>query len=204
MRFWKALLGKKRKGLDMMEIDKQAKMILVGGEALTHEIEAAILDIVISNAAGIEKFHERREELTEIDYEYLFFYAVSLILFFTSGPKSWTEENINSIIDKAAEEIVRMMRFRSAGQGDPKSERSAIVTQLRRMFENVRSNFSRFEEIGEVKERDDAFFTLMLMYLRKVYPTSLTFILEGNTALLDLLLRSFGLISISAHRYVSD
>jgi hypothetical protein len=187
-----------------MEIGKQAKMVLAGGEALAQEIEAAIRDIVISNAAGIERFHERRKELTEIDHQFLFIYAVSLVLFFASGAGGWTEEEINSVIDKAAEEIVRAMRFRIAGQGDLEDERPAIAKQLRGMFENVRSNFSRLGEIGEEKEISEAVFTLILMYLRKVHPASLTLIAEGNMAVLTKLQQSFGLISISAYRYVSD
>lgn len=199
-----ALLDRNPRSIGVIEIDKQAKMILRGGEALAHEIEVAIQDIVISNAASIERFHERREELTNVDNKYLFFYAISLVLVFASDAKNWTEENINRIIDKAAEEIVHVMRFRTADQGNPKSERSSIATLLRGMFENVRSNFHRLGEIGEAKEHDDAIFTLILMYLRKVHPASLTFLVEGNIAVLGALQQSFGLISISAHRYVSD
>jgi hypothetical protein len=187
-----------------MEIGKQVKVILAGGEALAHEIEAAIRDIVISNATGIERFHERHEELTKVDHQFLFFYAVGLVLVFTSGAGSWTEEEINSVIDKAAEEIVREMHFRTAGQGDLEGERRAIGAQLRNVFENIRSRFRRLEEIGEEKERSEASFTVMLRYLTQVYPAFATLFGTGNTELLAKLEQSFALISISAHRYVSD
>jgi hypothetical protein len=187
-----------------MEIDKQAKVALDGGQALANEIEAAIRDVVISNASGIEKFHERREELTKVDPRFLFFYAVSLVLLFASSAKRWAEEEINSVIDKAAEEIVRVKRFLTAGQGDPEGERPVIAEQLRGVFENVRSNFGRLEEIGEEKERSEAAFTLILMYLRQVHPASLTFLAEGNTEVAATQAQNFGLISMSAYRYVSD
>lgn len=188
-----------------MEIGKQVKVILAGGEALAHEIEAAILDIVISNAAGIERFRERREELTNVNYQFLFLYAVGLVLVFASGAGSWTEEEINSVIDMAAEEIVREMRFRTVGQGDLEGERRAIGAQLRKVFENVRSNFGRLEEIvREGKESEEASFTLILGYVTRVYPAFATWFGTGNTEFLAKLVQSFGLISISAYRYVSD
>ena len=187
-----------------MDFDKQAKAALAGGEALANEIQAAIRDIVISNAAGIERFHERSDELTKVDYQYLFFYAVSLVLFFASSAESWTEAEINSVIDRAAEDFVRVMRFRTADYGDPETKRPAIALRLQGTFEDVRGNFRRIEEVGREEERSDATFTLILMYLSQVHPASLTLLTEGSVAVFSALQRSFGLISISAYRYVSD
>ena len=184
-----------------VEIGKEAKVTLARGQALAHEIEAAIKDTVISSAAGIETFHERREELTTVDHQFLFLYAVSLILFFASNAVNWTEEEINSIIDKAAEEIVREMRFRTAGQSDLEDESLVIARHLRDVFGNFRSNFSRLGESGKGEDTSNAI-SLFLMYLSEIHPASLTFLAEENMAVLVPLQQRFELISISAYRYI--
>jgi hypothetical protein len=103
-----------------------------------------------------------------------------------------------------AKEIVREIRFRTAGQGDLERERHAIGAQLRNVFDNVRSRFRRLEEIGDEEERGEASFTVMLRYITQVYPAFATLFGPGNTNLLAKLEQSFALISISAHRYITD
>jgi hypothetical protein len=187
-----------------IEINKQAKAIFAAGKALANEIEVAIRDTLISNAMRIERFHERQEELMNVDHQFLFFYALSLVLFFMSSARSWTEVEINSIIDKVSEEFVREMRFRTADQGDLEATSLMISKQFRGVFGNVRSNFSRLGEIGKGKESsDNLIFALILKYLIKVHPASATFFAEGNTPVIVLLQQRFGLISISAYRYFS-
>jgi hypothetical protein len=135
-----------------MEINRQAKAILAGGQALSNEINEAIRGVVISNAPAIERFHERHEELTRVNHLFLFYYSVSLILFFTSSAGDWEDET-NSVIDRMSEEFVRALRFRAAAQDDPQGETHAIAAQLRSTFENVSSNFKR---LGEVVEEGNA------------------------------------------------
>jgi len=186
-----------------MNIDAQARAAIAGGQALALDIETAIREIVITNAATIERFHERREELTRVNSRFLFFYATSLILLFGSGAQRWTEADIKEVIDKAAEEIDRVMRFRSEEETDPRGERSVVAGQLQGMFENVRSNFGRLGELSRDAEGDKAVLVLLLMYLRKVHPASLTLLAEGQVPVVTALQQRFGLISISAHRYLS-
>jgi hypothetical protein len=187
-----------------MEIDKKAKLILAGGQQLAKEIDVAIRDTVVSNAAGIDRYHERREELTEINYQFLFFYAVSLVLYFASSAKSWPEEEVNRVIDGASEEIVRTMRFRTTSESDPESNRIEISGQFRDIFENVRSNFDRLTEISKEDKNSEAIITLIFMYFTKVYPAFITLLSEGNIAVTSELGQRFGLISITAYRYCSD
>jgi hypothetical protein len=126
------------------EIGKQAKVILAGGERLAHEIEEAIRDIVISNAAGIERFHERREELTKVDHRFLFFYAVSLVLFFaftrllSSGSLSpVVRKRIARTVSSAA---LSMMLLISSSVQLPAPDRQATPRCVRECPEQLQSS----------------------------------------------------------------
>ena len=185
-----------------MEIGKQAKLALAGGQALAKDIEAEIRDLVISSAASIKNFHERREELTRVDHWFLFCYGLSLVLFFGLGARSWKEEESNGVIEDIAKDIVRAFRFQAAGESPPDVQMSSIAGQLRDVFENIRSNFGRLGEIA--KNKDGELYTLMLMYLEQVHPASLDLLAAGNYGVFIQLAQRFSLLSISAHRYVPD
>lgn len=186
------------------EIAERAKAILFRSRNLALEIEAAIRDAVISEAGNIERFHQRREELTTVNQQFLFFYATSLVVLFLSSAEKWTEEKINRVIDSVAEGLVQILSFQGASAHDASAQVGVNAERLRQSFDTLRTNLRRLESLQDSEESDKAAFTLILMYLTQVYPACSVILSEGNVSLLGTLQRRFWHASMAANRPASD
>jgi hypothetical protein len=88
-----------------MQFRKDARLAGGAGRRMTLEIESVIRNIVSANAASIANFNERREELANINLEFLLYYSIGLVLWF-QGAATWTEERRDTVIQNVAEELL--------------------------------------------------------------------------------------------------
>jgi hypothetical protein len=168
---------------------------LAFGQDTTNRIQTAIVDIVVSNASSFADYHKRRDELTRIDPEYLFFYCVSLALYARSSFENWKATEIDAVLESAATEFVRSVRYHiGIDQDDERQIRQTSAT-LRSMFANVSQNF---RTLMTSADPEGATFTLFMMYLDKVYPACNTIFLEGHMAITGQIMQAFGQLSMSA------
>src|SRR5579864_6643243 len=110
---------------------------------MTNRIQTAIQDIVVTNALGIADFHKRREELTRIDPEYLFFYCVSLALYARSLLGRWKAGEIDAVLESVVTEFVRSARYYIRTDHDERTQLGLTAASVQSMFQNVSGNLDK-------------------------------------------------------------
>jgi len=170
-----------------------ARSLLNDAQQLMREISEGMIDVVVSNAAQIRSFNSLREELTTFEAQYLYFYAFGLVLFSRTIRETWANQDIESVLEAAADELSRKIAYSRGSEADLKQIRASVFHNARNMYENTKSSYGRLLS-GEVGA--EAVFTLVMRDLTHAFPGA-SILLTEAPELLTIIVQRFGTLSLA-------
>jgi hypothetical protein len=175
------------------EAEVIAKSVLGGAQQLRGELSRGVIYIIVSNASQIPSFNSRREELTSFQAEYLFYYAFGLVLFSRTIQTSWSNRDVEPILEAAADDLSRRIAYSSGAQTDVEQIRAGVLSNARGMYEATKDNFGRV--LGGEGQPDDIF-SIVTLNLMEAFPGAASLMME-RPALFSAIMQRFGTLSLA-------
>jgi hypothetical protein len=162
---------------------------------LSRDLSQAVLDAILSNASRIAGFKERRNQLTEVNEEQLFYYALSLSLFCNTTTQSWGEQQVDATLEAAADDVSRKLVYAGAPSGAAPKIRAHVLENARNFYRATRDNFERLS--ADIVKQNDIF-KILLILMTRTFPGTRILMTEGHTELLSFIMQRFGTLSLRA------
>jgi len=168
---------------DALDIRRQARIALWLGLKMTRDLSYSIRQMIAEHAKHIEKYEQRRSELTKVDDLFLFIFLVSFTLYFSGLRRNWPEQTYQKAVEAAIEELPFLYESQDeGGTGVTMPQIEAIQAGLRSVSGPTRYNFEQISKTEKNKQGELTFNFFLLNFMR-VYPPGVTLMGKGKSSL---------------------
>jgi hypothetical protein len=172
-----------------------ARSTVGAARKLSRDLAEGVFDVILSNASRIRGFNARRQELAEVNGEYLFYYALGLVMFFGTIRRSWGDQEVNAVLEAAADDLSSQTIYTGASTSKAPEIRARVLANARNMFEAIRDHF---EQAFADKGNHDDTFNFLTLHLMRAFPGAMSLMTEGHVNILTMIMQVFGPLSLAA------